>query len=94
MPLAERACLKQPWLSKRSQAGPGSLGKFNIPPFPGGGFLTWQRQVALWVALRLGQTAVLAAAVLQDLSSGMQPVLWSNRGKKKQTVKLMSASNA
>lgn len=54
--LAERVCL--------SHAGPGSLGKLNIPPVPGRGFLTWQRQVPLWVALRLGQTAVLAAAVL------------------------------
>lgn len=57
--LAERVCLKQP-----SHAGQGSLGKLNIPPVPGRGFLTWQRQVPLWVALRLGQTAVLAAAVL------------------------------
>lgn len=31
---------------------------------PGRGFLTWQRQVARWVALCFGQAAVFAAAVL------------------------------
>lgn len=40
-----------------------------------GGFLTWQRQVARRIALCFGQAAVFAAAVLQDVSSRVHPVL-------------------
>jgi len=43
---------------------------------PDRGFLTGQRQITRWVALWFGQAAVFTAAVLQDVSSGMHPVLW------------------
>lgn len=39
--------------------------------------VTWQREVAGRIALRFGQAAVFAAAVLQDVSSRVHPVFCS-----------------
>lgn len=39
-------------------------------------FLTGQRQITRRVAFCFGQAAALAAAVLQDVSSSVHPVLW------------------